>query len=192
MPKLAPNRRRSILLSEGGSPNGREVKYSLQAQPLPLADLCTRAPGACGFHGLPHCPPSFTQTGQTFLVARDLASSAPLVARCECCHLSSSDDDEHNTSNLLLLPCAHVSHVQTEFAELDELSVALSCRFALDIWTIMQHDCPSADQESSTCSGSLTRQASRRQAPARVDVLERLRAQFLQFRFTVASKVSIS
>ena len=50
----------------------------------------------------------------------------------------SFDDDEHNTSNKLLLSWAPV--LLSGLTELDELATALSCRFALDIWTIMQQE----------------------------------------------------
>ena len=66
------------------------------------------------------------------------------------CGASSFDEDEHNTSNSLLLACAHAlvaPALLSVLTEPDELSVAVSCRFALDIWTVMQHEDPSADQE---------------------------------------------
>ena len=75
-----------------------------------------------------------------------------------CCDDTSSDDDEHNTSNLLLMLCAHAlvpPALLSRLTELDELSVALASRFALDIFTMVQQDYPPADQESSACSGSL-------------------------------------
>ena len=64
--------------------------------------------------------------------------------------MGSSGDDEHNTGNPLLLLCAHAlaPALLSSFVERDELSVALSCRFALDNWTIMQCEAPLAEQES--------------------------------------------
>ena len=61
----------------------------------------------------------------------------------------SSDDDEHNTSNSLLLQCAHALFAPvllSSLSEADELVVALWCRFALDVFTIVQQDFPIADQ----------------------------------------------
>ena len=62
-----------------------------------------------------------------------------------CCVVPLSDDDEHNTGNPLLLLCAHdfvAPALLPAFAELGWLSVVLSCRFAPDIWTIMQQEYP--------------------------------------------------
>ena len=62
-----------------------------------------------------------------------------------CCADSSSDDDEHNTSNTLLLLFADAfvaPALLANLSEVDELMVALSCRFALDIFTIAQVDRP--------------------------------------------------
>ena len=59
------------------------------------------------------------------------------------CDVPSSDDDDHNTSNKLLLSCAHALVAPVllcGLTELDELATALSCWFALDIWTIMQQE----------------------------------------------------
>ena len=88
--------------------------------------------------------------------------------------------------------CCCAPALLSGFADLDELSVALSCRFAFDIWTLMQQDCPSADQESSVCSDSLVLvsldalcELVRPSTPG-ADVHERLRAQFLQSRGTAA------
>ena len=63
------------------------------------------------------------------------------LALWACCADSSSDDDEHNTHTLLLLFAdaftapALLSHL----LELDELMVALSCWFAVDIFTVAQY-----------------------------------------------------
>ena len=62
-----------------------------------------------------------------------------------CCADSSSDDDEHNTRNtsLLLFADAFVAPaLLADLREVDELMVALSCRFSLDIFTIAQQDWP--------------------------------------------------
>ena len=86
-----------------------------------------------------------------------------------CCADSSSDDDEHNTSNILLLLFADAlvaPALLADLRELDELMVALSCRFALDTFTTAQQDRPDpdviSDSEARPCSGL--------QATARVDV----------------------
>ena len=60
-----------------------------------------------------------------------------------CCADSSSDDDEHNTCNTLLLLFADALVAPAPLADLsevDELMVDLSCRFALEIFTIAQRD----------------------------------------------------
>ena len=62
-----------------------------------------------------------------------------------CCADSSSDDDDHSTSNTLLLLFADAfvaPALLVDFSEVDELTVALSCHFALDIFTIAQQDRP--------------------------------------------------
>ena len=66
-----------------------------------------------------------------------------------CCDDTSSDDDEQR-AHAVVAPA-----LPSGPTELDELSVALTSRFALDIFAIMQQDYPPADQESSVCSGSL-------------------------------------
>ena len=50
-----------------------------------------------------------------------------------CCADYSSDDDDHNTSNTLLLLCADAFIAPALFvglSDVDELMVALSCRFS--------------------------------------------------------------
>ena len=62
-----------------------------------------------------------------------------------CCADSSSDDDEHNTCNTLLLLFADALvalALLADLSEVDELMVTLSCRFALDVFTIAQQDRP--------------------------------------------------
>ena len=226
VPKCAPHRRGSTLLSEGGSPTSQLLPTRLRRSAFAsltsaLARPGSRAPGVWGF--CEHRPrfltahvspcarrpaarqnPSdaaearrrsrdkrrrFTRKQAKLFMWREIK---PQARRDD----TSSDDHEHNTSNLLLLLlCAHAlvaPALLSGFAELDELSVAQQC-CALDICTIMQQDYYSADQESSVRSGSLVSMSLdspcelvRPQAPARVDVPERLRAQFLQSRFTVA------
>ena len=66
-------------------------------------------------------------------------------AMWSCCADSSSNDDEHNTSNTLLLVFAGAfvaPALLADLRELDELMVALPCRFALDIFTIAEQDWP--------------------------------------------------
>ena len=56
------------------------------------------------------------------------------------CDFTSSDDDEHNTDNFLLL-FADVDITPTLLEglnEVDVLHIALGCRFALDIFKISQ------------------------------------------------------
>ena len=65
-----------------------------------------------------------------------------------CYDDTSSDDDEHNTDNMLLLSFADAFIAPALFAhlsEVDELNLALGCRFALDILTVAQQDRPSPD-----------------------------------------------
>ena len=55
------------------------------------------------------------------------------------------------TSNKLLLTSAHAlvaPELLSGLTEPDELATALSCQFALDIWTIMPQEAPSVDEES--------------------------------------------
>ena len=54
-----------------------------------------------------------------------------------CCADSSSNDDDHNTSNTLLFADAFVAPtLLADISEVDEVILALSCRFALDMFTI--------------------------------------------------------
>ena len=53
-----------------------------------------------------------------------------------CCADSPSDDDEHNTDHTLLLLFADAFTAPALLSELDELTAALSCRFALVIFTV--------------------------------------------------------
>ena len=60
-------------------------------------------------------------------------------------------DDDHNTSNALLLLCAHAlvaPVLLSGMTEADELVVALTCLFALDVFTIIQQDYSAAAQDS--------------------------------------------
>ena len=64
-----------------------------------------------------------------------------------CCADSLSDEDEHNTDNDALLRFGHAIVAPVLLSRLsahDELSLALTCRFALDIFTIIQQDYPEA------------------------------------------------
>ena len=70
------------------------------------------------------------------------------------CDDTSSDDDDHNTSNGPLLLCADALIAPVRLAgltDVDELKVALGCRFALDVFTIAQQDYPVPDQEPVIC-----------------------------------------
>ena len=72
-----------------------------------------------------------------------------------CCADSSSDDDDHNTSNTLVLLIADAFIAPARFflklSELDELMVALSRRFALDIFTVAQQDLPHPEPDLLGC-----------------------------------------
>ena len=57
-----------------------------------------------------------------------------------CCDFISSDDDEHNTDNLLLF-------AEIGLSEIDVLHIALGCRFALDMFTISQQLSLTRDHE---------------------------------------------
>ena len=103
---------------------------------------------------MPQAPLKHGNAGGTSIAAgRDAPPNVRRSARCclkhppramwACCADSSSDDDEHNTSNTLLLLCADAlvaPALLADFSEVDELMVALSCRFALDIFTNAQQD----------------------------------------------------
>ena len=67
-----------------------------------------------------------------------------------CCDDTSSDDNEHNTGNILLLLFADADIAPVLLAGLSDVEVlyiALGCRFALDIFTIAQQYRPSPDLE---------------------------------------------
>ena len=67
-----------------------------------------------------------------------------------CCDITSSDDDKHNTDSNFLLLFADVGSMPTllkGLTEVDVLHTALSCRFALDIFTISQQYSPTPDHE---------------------------------------------
>ena len=60
-----------------------------------------------------------------------------------CCDDTSSDNDEHNTGNTLLLLIADALTAPvllSGLSDVDELMVALGCRFALDLFSTAQHD----------------------------------------------------
>ena len=67
-----------------------------------------------------------------------------------CCDITSSDDDEHNTDSNFLLLFADLAITPTllkGLSEVDVLHIALGCRFALDIFTILQQHSPTPDHE---------------------------------------------
>ena len=67
-----------------------------------------------------------------------------------CCTDSSSDDDEHNTDNDALLLFGHAvvaPMLLSRLSPLAELSVALTCQFALYIFTIIQQDYPEGSDD---------------------------------------------
>ena len=66
------------------------------------------------------------------------------------CGDTTSDDDEHNTDSAALLLFGHALVAPRSLSRLsaaDELFLALTCRFALDIFTIIQQDYPVALEE---------------------------------------------
>ena len=70
-----------------------------------------------------------------------------------CCEDTSSDDDDHDTGNFLLLLCAHALVavvLLSGMSEADELLVALTWRFALDVFIIIQQDYPDAQDATLT------------------------------------------
>ena len=65
------------------------------------------------------------------------------LAMFACCDDTTSDDDEHSTDNAALLLFGHALVAPLLLSRLsatDELFLALTCRFALDIFTIIQQD----------------------------------------------------
>ena len=124
--------------------------------------------------------------------------SRPLRSAC----LSPSPEESEESfcphcPSLPVRPRSRRSRAAFCLAELDELSVTLSCRFALDIWTITQQVDPSADMESAAASDSLVLlslgtpwELDRLHAPVRVDVPERSRAKFLRPAARSSSSVS--
>ena len=67
-----------------------------------------------------------------------------------CCTDTSSDDDKHNTDNDALLLFGHAvvaPHLLPHLSALDEVALALTCRFALDIFTIIQQDFPETSDD---------------------------------------------
>ena len=60
-----------------------------------------------------------------------------------CCDDTSSDGDKNNTDNTLPLLFADAYIAPAPLAglsEVDELGIALGCKFALDIFTLAQQD----------------------------------------------------
>ena len=95
---------------------------------------------------VPQAPLKHGNAGGTSIAA---GCDAPPSAQCGVkCSLKPSrpvHDDEHNTGNTLLLLFADAfvaPALLADLSEVDELMVALSCRFALDIFTIAQQDRP--------------------------------------------------
>ena len=66
------------------------------------------------------------------------------------CTDTSSDDDERDTDNDALLLFGHAvvaPMLLSCLSSLDELSLAVTCQFALDIFTIIQQDYPEASDD---------------------------------------------
>ena len=71
-----------------------------------------------------------------------------------CCEDTSSDDDEHNTDNTLLLLVADAliaPVLLSGLSDVDELMVALGCRFALDLFSVAQHDWAGGPPQCDRC-----------------------------------------
>ena len=68
-----------------------------------------------------------------------------------------SGDEEHNTNNTLLLLVADAliaPVLLSSLSDVDELMVALGCRFALDLFSIAQHDWTGGPPQSCLCCAS--------------------------------------
>ena len=63
-----------------------------------------------------------------------------------CC-ADSSSDDTGNTFLLLFADAFIAPALLSDLSELDELVVALSCRFALDIFTVARQDWPHSEPD---------------------------------------------
>ena len=61
-----------------------------------------------------------------------------------CCADTSSDGDEHNEFLFLFSHATVAPALLSRLSALDELSVALTCRFSLDIFSVVQQDFPEA------------------------------------------------
>ena len=59
-----------------------------------------------------------------------------------CCDFTSSDDDEHITDNIFLTDVGITPTLLESLTKVDVLHKALSCRFALDFFTISQQPSP--------------------------------------------------
>ena len=68
--------------------------------------------------------------------------------------LLSSDEEEHNTDNPLLLLVADsliAPVILSGLSDVDELMVALGCRFAMDLFSIAQHDWTGGPPQACHC-----------------------------------------
>ena len=87
---------------------------------------------------------------------REIQGQAPARrAMWAYCADTSSDDGYHNTDNDALLLFGHAvvaPHLLSKLSALDELALALTCRFALDIFTVIQQDCPVGGFQASAYS----------------------------------------
>ena len=149
VPKRAPTRRGSILLSEGGSSTGLVLKCCPQVPPervrvsrQPLLP-CHRRQSVSTVRA--RCAPASLHPPVAQPGRQNPSDAAEARRRSRDKRRRRReiyvDDDEHNTGNPLLLLCAHAlvaPALQSGFAELHELSIALSCCLPLDTWMIMQ------------------------------------------------------
>ena len=86
-----------------------------------------------------------------FNAARKKASRPRLARHVACCDDTTSNDDEHNTDNSALLLFGHALVAPVLLSGLSvthELLVSLTCRFALEILTIIPQDYSVAAEEA--------------------------------------------
>ena len=70
-----------------------------------------------------------------------------------------SDEEEHNIDNPLLLLVADAliaPVILSGLSDVDELMVALGCRFALDLFSIAQHDWTGGPPQACQCCASIS------------------------------------
>ena len=171
MPKSAPHRRgRLCSVRASVVPWLRRNAFASLASALSRQPMLPRPRRQRILRALPHCPrvavrpPVCTRPSPSRLVTMSLTPlrlhenrpSVPCGARSSpkrtvgCCD-DTSQQWQPPAAALCPRPRRACAAIQTRGAP----RPTLSCRYALDIWAIMQQDYPSTDQESSACSGCL-------------------------------------